>query len=57
MIINLNNLAQKNVDRMASKYVDHADVFLSMSTTGLNTGKKLEKKIKYIYVKEHQLIF
>ena len=47
----LNKLNNINIDRITSKYVDKADVLLSMSGTGLNSGMSIVKEGK-IYICE-----
>ena len=47
----LNILNAKNIDHQASKFINDADVFLSLSTTGLETGKLMKKQNK-IYICE-----
>jgi len=47
----LNILNSKNIDLQASKFINNADVFLSLSTTGLETGKLMKKQNK-IYICE-----
>ena len=52
----LNILNAKNIDRVTCNYIDHiddADVLLALSGSGLNSGKKIKKIIKYMYVKDH----
>ena len=41
----------KKIDFRAGKYINDADVFLSLSTTGLETGKLMKKKNK-LYICE-----
>ena len=47
----LNILNVKNIDHQASKFINDADVFLSLSKTGLETGKLMKKQNK-IYICE-----
>ena len=47
----LNKINSKNIDYQASKFINDADVFLSLSTTGLETGKLIKKQNK-IYICE-----
>ena len=47
----LNKINSKDIDYQASKFINDADVFLSLSTTGLETGKLIKKKNK-IYICE-----
>ena len=48
---NLDILNLTNIDRMSLKHINQADVFLSLSGTGLNTGKEIKKNNK-IYICE-----
>ena len=47
----LNILNDKNIDHQASKFINDADIFLSLSKTGLETGKLMKKQNK-IYICE-----
>ena len=41
----------KNIDFQSSKFIENSDIFLSLSKSGLRTGK-LIKKLKKIYICE-----
>ena len=47
----LNILNAKKIDYQSSKFINDADIFLSLSTTGLETGKLMKKHNK-IYICE-----
>ena len=48
---NIDIINHRNIDRIALKHINQADVFLSLSGTGLNTGKEIKKNNK-IYICE-----
>lgn len=47
----LNKINAKKIDYQSGKFINDADIFLSLSTTGLETGKLMKKKNK-IYICE-----
>ena len=47
----LSRLNVKNIDNKASRFINNADVFLSLSKTGVETGKLIKKQNK-IYICE-----
>ena len=47
----LNLLNAKQIDRISSSYINTSDIFLSLSGTGLNTGKQFIKS-KKMYICE-----
>ena len=52
----LNILNSINIDKKASKWFKKADVFIGLSTTGLETGKIVKKITQFIFVKDRHLI-
>ena len=46
-LLNIANV--KNIDFQSSKFIENSDIFLSLSKSGLRTGK-LIKKLKKIYI-------